>query len=483
MTTYYVRKSGSDGNAGTSSGTAWLTIDHAANNVSAGDIVWIGAGVYREEVTIDTSGTSGSEIEWRADIDGTQTGDAGLVVITTLTDETGTGGTGSVINLNGKTFNEFYDLIIGPAGTATTDYTIEATAGNTSYEGILFEGCTLIRPLDSSNAVLEANYNAGASMTGNAPLMRNCYIDGEVSITYGTFTADVACGWQFENCTAMNAFFEIDGPNSDPGFGVSDYKFTNCTLRSSDQTIIQASDQWNTGNTGRIDNCAFIMNGGAPVQITGDGGTWNGDNNKSTNDNPFSGIAGSNNAVNMGVLLGEHVDHICRKWFGWTPYAAYEQVQDIGSGYTSGGIDAGSATYAPAADMIGNSRPMGRGDDVGAVESRARGQQETTTVRTGSSSMKFSGAGYHESTMEVDGTGITISVYGRYDSNYSGGLPKLEVYQMETGTLLASDTMTGAANNWEELTASFTPSAGWIRIRLVSQDTSASGLCFFDDLV
>jgi hypothetical protein len=82
MTNYYVRKTGSDANDGTNPTTqAWLTIDKAANTVAAADNVYVGAGVYRELVTMDTSGSSGSQISFIADVDGEQTGDAGLVII------------------------------------------------------------------------------------------------------------------------------------------------------------------------------------------------------------------------------------------------------------------------------------------------------------------------------------------------------------------------------------------------------------------
>ena len=46
MTTYYVRATGSDGAAGTSAGTAWLTIGKAlgAAGIASGDTVYVGAG-------------------------------------------------------------------------------------------------------------------------------------------------------------------------------------------------------------------------------------------------------------------------------------------------------------------------------------------------------------------------------------------------------------------------------------------------------
>ena len=58
----YVSKSGSDSANGTTPTTAWLTISHAAANVSPGDTVYVGAGTYNESVPITISGTAAAPI-------------------------------------------------------------------------------------------------------------------------------------------------------------------------------------------------------------------------------------------------------------------------------------------------------------------------------------------------------------------------------------------------------------------------------------
>src|ERR1700722_8128957 len=64
-TTYYVSKKGSDGNPGTL-GAPWLTIQHAANAVSAGATVYVFGGIYNEAVNFPSSGTASAPITFQS---------------------------------------------------------------------------------------------------------------------------------------------------------------------------------------------------------------------------------------------------------------------------------------------------------------------------------------------------------------------------------------------------------------------------------
>jgi hypothetical protein len=64
-TVFYVSKKGSDGNPGTI-GLPWLTIQHAANSVSAGATVYVFAGVYNESVNFPSSGTASAPITFQS---------------------------------------------------------------------------------------------------------------------------------------------------------------------------------------------------------------------------------------------------------------------------------------------------------------------------------------------------------------------------------------------------------------------------------
>jgi hypothetical protein len=89
---FYVSKSGKDTNSGSFT-APWLTIQHAANSVTAGATVYVEAGVYNESVTFPASGTASKYITFEsypgqtATIDGTGlsvTGTQGLINIVNL---------------------------------------------------------------------------------------------------------------------------------------------------------------------------------------------------------------------------------------------------------------------------------------------------------------------------------------------------------------------------------------------------------------
>ena len=61
--TYFVSKTGSDSNPGTRR-SPWLTIQHAANSVSAGATVYVLGGVYNESVNFPASGTATAPISF-----------------------------------------------------------------------------------------------------------------------------------------------------------------------------------------------------------------------------------------------------------------------------------------------------------------------------------------------------------------------------------------------------------------------------------
>ncbi|HEY2389075.1 MAG TPA: right-handed parallel beta-helix repeat-containing protein [Candidatus Binatia bacterium] len=91
-TTYYVRQTvGDDAHDGRSAATAWCTLARLSTILKAGDTVYVGPGLYREQVTVGADGTSGARIVFAADASGEHTGDPPGTVMITGADPVDTG--------------------------------------------------------------------------------------------------------------------------------------------------------------------------------------------------------------------------------------------------------------------------------------------------------------------------------------------------------------------------------------------------------
>jgi hypothetical protein len=121
--------------------------------------------------------------------------------------------------------------------------------------------------------------------------------------------------------------------------------------------------------------------------------------------------------------------------------------------------------------------------DAGMVEAREEIIIDSAVFDEGASSGRFDGASYCDFIgIAVLALPVSITIRTRYDSNYTGTLPQMIVSEI-TGVADQTAIAVGAADTWETLTASFTPTAAClVNIRIRSNDTSATGKCWFDDL-
>jgi hypothetical protein len=236
MANFYIRKIGSDSNNGTSPATAWLTFTKAlgAAGISSGDTVYIGAGVYREVVSVEmTSATVETFVI--ADVDGSKTGDAGEVQLTAYTtNDTTAPSSTTLLNLNAKDFLTFQDIaFIGGS-------TIVITASSPVSTDIKFTRCFIIHG------------NHGASG----------------GLLLHTTSANVAANWTFDSC-----YFFKGGSNcitftlTRPSAADFNYNIVlkNCIFYGGNGIAVSlAAAGANTFNGGGvvIRNCSHIGGGG-----------------------------------------------------------------------------------------------------------------------------------------------------------------------------------------------------------------------------
>lgn len=143
MATYYVRSTGgSDGNAGTSFGAAWATIQYAADTAVAGDVVLVCAdGVHTPTSTINYDTNAGSyaqPVRFRgASADGTDDGTRATI------SGSGLGAGADLINVNLSNISLSFSDLRFTAATQHNIY-IASTGGNTalSFRRCRFDSAT-----------------------------------------------------------------------------------------------------------------------------------------------------------------------------------------------------------------------------------------------------------------------------------------------------------------------------------------------------
>lgn len=189
MTTRYVGKGGSDSNNGLSWATRKLTLNGVEDTpVQAGDTVYVGAGTYRETLTVDVSGSSGSPITYIGDYTGANTDGIGGVVRITGSDNDTTQTRADCITATSKNYRTFRGFLLDGSNstfniTGSTNWTIDqcfhARNGN---RGITITGA-------SSSITISNNYFVGGtyrhinfehtSFVSNANiLIQNCIFNG-----------------------------------------------------------------------------------------------------------------------------------------------------------------------------------------------------------------------------------------------------------------------------------------------------------------
>jgi len=178
--TYYVSTTGNDSAAG-SAGAPWLTIQKAANTVTAGDVVNIAAGIYPANPTISASGNASAPIIFNGpgNISGYLTVNGAYVIVTNLTFSWMTTGNDQC-DLNGN-----FDVATGCTFTGT----------NTTHDNVVDQ----------------------IKLNGNYCMVTNCNFPSickdSVGIVAGAQTGAVIANNIMHDLTDADAFIFVWGAN------------------------------------------------------------------------------------------------------------------------------------------------------------------------------------------------------------------------------------------------------------------------------
>lgn len=188
MSIRYVGKGGSDANNGLTWSTRKLTLNGAEDTpVAPGDIVYVGAGTYRELLTVDVSGTFGNQISYIGDYTGQNTDGIGGVVRVTGSDNDQTATRSGCIAAVSKSYRTFTGFAF--------DISASVIADITTSTDVIFDKCifyhgvnTCIRSIGltqarltvrncaffSNRAIAGIQYTHSAVVDNAAHVVENC---------------------------------------------------------------------------------------------------------------------------------------------------------------------------------------------------------------------------------------------------------------------------------------------------------------------
>jgi len=210
--TYYVTPTGNDADAGTSTGTAFRTIQRCATVAAPGDTCEIAGGVYRETVTPPRSGTAGASITFRA-APGAKVTIDGTDQVTGWTRESG----------------NIYRAPVTLAGTAAQPYSSTPYPANDDlWANQVFRNGT---------AVPEAAYPAPSSDPWAQNFISGGYSASATALTYNSFPA-------FGDMTGAVAYFA-------GGWVATSATVTGGNLNGTNKTLT-ISSPFGNGNNNRF---------------------------------------------------------------------------------------------------------------------------------------------------------------------------------------------------------------------------------------
>ena len=377
-TIHYVAPTGDDNNDGLSWETAKATINATVSAAASGDEVYVAAGIYSETVTIKdgvqirggyNAATGTRDIEnFKSILDGSALGKFMLVKYSPdCTMPTCIEG----MILQNSTYSGEGGAAFIRGNVILDKCIIRNCVGASNGGGVYAIAESADAPAVIRNTTIEmcsSTSSGGAAMLYKNAIMENCIVRGNCG-KYGAIRSHYAT-CIVRNCVIYNNSCTVDGwPGSAGIFNEAGSMVINCTVVNN-QGIqyagIHSVDQvynsvfWgNKDQEGDSDPANFISGES--------GGSSNNWADEGFDDSSFASISMDPNNMDAN---GPHFNNPTS--FVGAPSNTGEiaamQAADWSLLSTSPLIDQGRADKAPATDIIGTTRPIGAGVDVGAYE-------------------------------------------------------------------------------------------------------------------
>lgn len=425
MTAYYVRKTGSDSNNGLSPATAWATIAKAlttAGGIASGDVVYIGAGTYRESVTGDIDFTSMTLVV--GDVSGKHTGDPGEVIWSAWTTSDVAAPSGWCFVATATRNIQFEDITFHCGNSGGVTHQEDADPYN-----LVFLRCNFIGGHNSPRAI---NIEQTTAHACNVYIDRCRFFMGKIRHLWN----GVAGGADWDANVVVMSSFILAGDTSDDGaissarnvsntFKAGGLKVVNCTIISGGQCVFIKNDSSTTIKGKIFNNVLMGLSAGVAVLQSHSTSAQDEDYNLVVGTTPRTNVTAGSNSIssvnqNLGLIdvgqafgIGAQMKHL-------------GQLVAGNPGLTLGRSLLGGA----AVDLFGvpTMRSGSSSPAVGAMQPRNVAQREQSVFHSGSNSLKIVGPGYHDFQTVVDAASTTLGIWARYNSDYNPALTAVGAY-------------------------------------------------------
>lgn len=486
MATYYVRKSGNDGNDGLTPATAWLTVSKAlgTTGISSGDTVYVGAGVYREDVTVTmTSATTETFII--ADTDGSHTGDIGEVILTTY--ENGDLGLPSAVRPLSSNSRDFLTVIgfvfVGGIASPQTVFINSASKNWKLIKCIMVGVNGLVNNLANIDALVgNGNHVVDScifySLGAGAPLRMSLALDT---------TNDWDTNIVITNCIFLNGgpgiFISSTSTGSGKPGGVRVY---NCTFINGTRALLTNDANLSTTYPCRLYNSIVLYASTAAVaantagQIIEDYNFFWAATGRVNVDIGRHTIAAGTSAVSQYAPLLHFGQEILRKLKSRPLLAPTENSPFLGFGNLPNSTDhdnagnprpggtilfstTGTATSATATTLSDTTQNWPHSGFVG----------NTIKITNGLGSGHFKSINYNTgNSLTVDGNWVTTPDSASEYIVYKGALATMGKPTSATSTEITDSNARWGANMWLGYNFAITSGLGAGQLSLVSGNTS-----------
>lgn len=455
MTTRYVGPGGNDGNSGLTWALRKLTLNGVEDTpVVAGDTVYVGPGVYREQLTCDIDGSSGSLITYIGDVTGENTDGVGGEVRITGSDDDQTATRSNAIYAFGVDYRTFRGFRLD----YTTDDLIYSSAG-TPW---IIEDCVFIGTVDYGF------YSTSASAQTGTTVRRCIFFDSSIGINNTGSTLNI--GVVIENCLFLGAtstryFAVFIG-------GCGGVTIHNCAMVSCYYGVYSSGFP-GSGTAHIVNNCAIQgCNMGLYENVSG---------SVAEDYNALFANATDRTTVATGA------NSITAPWDIAMPLLkdGYRLPWDFPRLRAAAYIGRLAGSSSASEDMFGVVRPATDSKrSWGPLQIDARERETTTTQGGSTASVKMADAGRVRMYVPVGAESTTITVYCYRQANYAGTLPQMIIKQPGQSDRTTTDT--GSVSTWNQLSDTFTPAANppYVIVDLVSNNTATSGsyAAYFDTM-